>query len=74
MSEEPTARRYWFPWRLTTVLLLFALVAVTLVAAREHTLKKRAVRKLRAGRRYQMAPKTAQWDDAPAPVIPSWDP
>ena len=74
MNEEPTARRYWFPWRLTTVLLLFAAGCRNATCGPRAYAQEGAVRKLRAARRYQMAPKTALWDDVPAPVIPSWDP
>jgi hypothetical protein len=72
MSEEPNARRCKFPWRLTTILLLLAFVAMAFVARREHSLKKQALHKLRS--RNRAARKAAQWEDAPAPVSPSWDP
>jgi hypothetical protein len=66
MSDEPNPRRYWFPWRLTTVLLALALVAMTFVAVREHTLKKRALHKARS--RARAARKVERLDEPVAPV------
>ena len=48
MNEAPPTRRRWFHLRVSTALLLLALVAMTVIAAREHLLRKRIARTLRA--------------------------